>query len=96
MIVLIKAVIVMIMVILFIIALSACSSRSGQLNNTKPEKVVVLNTTRYLTKQTYKGNVRTTPMYSIKVKRISQGVVTFITSQYVYSVGDTLLYKFPQ
>ena len=73
----------------------ACNPKSS-INNMKQEKVVVLGTTKYLTTNNYKGNVRTVPMYSIKVKRIDKGVVTYITTQYVYAVGDTILHSFAQ
>ena len=73
----------------------ACSPKSSS-NNTKQEKVVVLGTTKYLTTNNYKGNVRTVPMYSVKVKRINKGVVTYVTTQYVFAVGDTILHSFAQ
>ena len=73
----------------------ACNSKSSS-NNMKQEKVVVLGTTKYLTTNNYKGNVKTIPMYSVKIKRIDKGVVTYITTQYVYAVGDTILHSFAQ
>jgi len=73
----------------------ACNSKSSS-NNMKQEKVVVLGTTKYLTTNNYKGNVKTIPMYSVKIKRIDKGVVTYITTQYVFQVGDTIFHPFAQ
>lgn len=73
----------------------ACNPKSS-INNMKQEKVVVLGTTKYLTTNNYKGNVKTIPMYSVKIKRIDKGVVTYITTQYVYAVGDTIFHSFAQ
>ena len=73
----------------------ACNPKSS-INNMKQEKVVVISSTKYLTTNTYKGNIKTTPMYNCKVRRIDKGVVTYITTSHMYAIGDTIFHPFAQ
>lgn len=73
----------------------ACNPKSS-INNIKQEKVVVIGSTKYLTTNSYQGKVKTMPMYSIKIKRIEKGVVTYITTSHMYAIGDTIFHPFAQ
>ena len=71
-------------VLVSLVLLASCTSKSGQLDKLPLEKVVVID-------------VRPTPdytRYQYKVKRIEKGVTDYIYDINRYEVGDTILKRF--
>lgn len=85
------AFILLMLVIIGIVFLTSCTSRSANIPhpNYKAERVVVLDSDPYI----YLRDVPNTPY---KVKRIEKGVVTWVNilGKSKYEIGDTILYTF--
>jgi hypothetical protein len=66
--------------------LSACNSKSGQLDKIVPEKCVIISEPLSYT---------TDIGYKYKVNRFEKGVVDIITDWKLWTKGDTIFHKFP-
>jgi hypothetical protein len=76
----------LLLISILMMVLVSCQSKSGHLMSQPLEKVVVLSIGQQNNQ---------TVMIRYKVKRINTNTVDFILKQSGFSVGDTLLYRFP-
>jgi hypothetical protein len=76
-------------IIVFAFMFCSCNSQSGKLSKIEPEKVVIIDSQQTL----YSTDIART---EYKVKRISKGVVTWISlpGKPKFEQGDTIYYKF--
>lgn len=77
---------ILLLSVITVIALTSCESKSGKLNSTPVEKVVVIDSYRLTPKSGVENNMQ----YKYKVRRINHGVVTTIYDQNLYEKGDTI------
>ena len=80
--------IIFILLMLALVLLTGCESKSGQIVANNPlEKIVILD-------RTLVGYSDNDPIYRYKVKRIDKGVVDFVELDYPFDTNDTIMYRF--